>query len=538
MSLRSRILIGFILVTAIPVTAGALNLFFFVRMNRAIDELVETRFGIEQKVQSGHLIINRIYNQIWDALLLDMDSRPERIRDLDDQALAFFRIMDALSRDLPHPTGVIREQKRRFQTFYILGKDVLGLPNLSATQHHQETMERFKRSKDRLTDQMDKRFEGYKKEFVQSLSDLQADTYVIAAFSILSVIFSAMAALILSIRWSAGLVRPVLDLTSAIRRFTSGEPGIPARESPDDEIGRLGSAFNEMTRQLNESIDNLKTQIMERRHAEKEALRRREQLIQADRMASLGILVSGVAHEINNPNQFILSHIEPLKNAWEGAIPVLDRYYEQYGDFRLGGTNYSLIRDRIPRIFSNISAGSNRIKAIVDELKDFVNQRPQMVGEQVDLNDIVESALKLVSTMIRQSTRRFSFFRGQGLPPVTGHYHRLEQVVVNLVQNACQALTSPEEAVFVRTGYDGAEGCIRLEVTDQGVGIPEADKAHLSDPFFTTKREKGGTGLGLSIVSRIVADHNGSMIFEPGPDKGTKVIVKFPVHSDNHSRKD
>ncbi len=139
-------------------------------------------------------------------------------------------------------------------------------------------------------------------------------------------------------------------------------PYEPVDESTADEIGRLGKVFNEMTRHLNKSLDKLEAQTMETILAERKAARRRRQLFQADKMASLGFLVSGVAHEINNPNQFIMSHIDPLKNAWNGAIPVLDQYYSQYGDFRIGGVNYSQIKEKIPR-YSQISpedpSGSN-----------------------------------------------------------------------------------------------------------------------------------------------------------------------------------
>lgn len=531
MNLKSKILTSFFLVTFILVITGAVNIFFFLRMNLSIDELVETRFVIEQKVQSGHLIINKIYNKIWDAMLLDLQSRNDQIEALDLLAISFYQIMDSISDYLPHPAGNIRDQKRNFQTYYIVGKDILKLPDLASFQESEEKIERFKYYKDRLTDQIDSRFDGYKKEFAKSLSDLQKDTYIIAAFSILSVIFGAMVATLLSIKLSAALVKPVIDLTGTIREFTTGTKHGKAHENSKDEVGRLGAAFNEMMRQLNESIENLETQIVERKQAEKKAVRRMEQLVQADKMASLGILVSGVAHEINNPNQFILSHIEPLKNAWEGAIPVLDRYYEQYGDFRVGGANYSLIKQKIPQIFSNISTGSKRIKAIVDELRDFVNEKPQEGNSRVNLNDIVDSALTLISNMIKTATHDFSFIRDEAVPLIPGHYQRLEQVIVNLLQNACQALTSQHEAICIKTRYDDPHQEVMLEILDQGAGIARENMAHLTDPFFTTKRDQGGTGLGLSISSRIIADHKGTMVFESTPGKGTRVLIRLPVTS-------
>ncbi len=528
MTLKSKLLASFFLVVSILVLTGGINIFFFLRINQSIDELVGNRFVIEQKVQAGHLTINKIYNKIWDAMLFDVEQRNQKINELDELATSFYQIMDSISDYLPYPSGNIRDHKRYFQTYYIVGKDILKLPDLSSFQKSEEKIERFKFYKNRLTDQIDKRFEGYKNEFAKSLSDLQKDTYVIAAFSTMSVVFGAIIAIMLSIKLSSNLVRPVLDLTSTIRQFTTGNKDIKAYETSRDEIGRLGAAFNGMTRQLNESIEDLKAQIIERKQAEKKAVSRQKQLVQADKMASLGILVSGVAHEINNPNQFIMSHIEPLKKAWEGAIPILDRYYGQYGDFRVGGTNYSLIKKKIPRIFENVSKGSKRIKIIVDELRDFVNENPRSYDAKVNINDMVDSALTLISNMIKTSTNDFTFVRDENIPLIPGHYQRLEQVVVNLLQNACQALLSKDDPIHIRTRYDGSSQAVLLEIQDGGKGIPLENLTHLTDPFFTTKRNQGGTGLGLSISAKIIADHSGTMIFESGKGTGTLVRITLP----------
>jgi polar amino acid transport system substrate-binding protein len=313
-------------------------------------------------------------------------------------------------------------------------------------------------------------------------------------------------------------------------------PYDPVDESTADEIGRLGKVFNEMTYQLNKSLDKLDAQTMETILAERKAARRRRQLFQADKMASLGFLVSGVAHEINNPNQFIMSHIEPLKNAWNGAIPVLDQYYSQYGDFRIGGVNYSQIKEKIPQIFSNISRGSQRIKSIVDELKGFANDSPCNSFTTVNLNQVVDSALSLTASMVKKSTHAFSFERAEDLPAVLGHFQRLEQVVVNLVQNACQALDSPQEKISIRTIYLREPNEVLLEIKDSGCGIQEQDLRHITDPFFTTKRDKGGTGLGLSISSKIIKNHGGTILFKSTERKGTTVTVHLPRYDTEKKR--
>jgi polar amino acid transport system substrate-binding protein len=118
---------------------------------------------------------------------------------------------------------------------------------------------------------------------------------------------------------------------------------------------------------------------------------------------------------------------------------------------------------------------------------------------------------------------------GKDLPPVTGWGQRIEQVAINLLQNACQALPDPEAAVRVSTGYDAQGEKVWICVADEGEGIPPEDLPHVTDPFFTTKREQGGTGLGLSISARIVADHGGELSLGPNESGGVDAWVHLPV---------
>lgn len=269
--------------------------------------------------------------------------------------------------------------------------------------------------------------------------------------------------------------------------------------------------------------------ISERKRAEEEVRLRQQQLIQADKMISLGILVSGVAHEINNPNHFIMSNASPLVKAWNSAEPVLDRYYKENGDFAMAGMDYSEARAMIPGMFSSILEGSKRIKSIVDELRAYARERPAELRDYIQLNHVVRSAVTLLSNMLSRSTRRFSLEIQDDLPTVEGNYQRLEQVVINLIQNACQALPDKEKGVMVSTLYDPDQRIVLLEVTDEGMGIPPEDLGHITDPFFTTKRESGGTGLGLSISSSIILEHGGELTFFSSPDEGTRATVKLPV---------
>jgi polar amino acid transport system substrate-binding protein len=141
---------------------------------------------------------------------------------------------------------------------------------------------------------------------------------------------------------------------------------------------------------------------------------------------------------------------------------------------------------------------------------------------------MVSAALSLTRHAIDRATTRAEVSLQPGLPLVRGSFQRLEQVMVNLILNACQALPSADRGIAVRTRRDDM-GRVLIEIADEGVGIDEADLSRLGEPFHTTRRERGGTGLGLSIVCRIVADHGGDIAFSSRLGHGTTVTIALPA---------
>ncbi|WP_456236260.1 transporter substrate-binding domain-containing protein [Geobacter pickeringii] len=254
-----------------------------------------------------------------------------------------------------------------------------------------------------------------------------------------------------------------------------------------------------------------------------------QQLLQADKMAALGILVSGVAHEINNPTGLILLDVPILRKIYGDTAPILEERYREEGDFTLGGLRYSRVREEVPRLLEEMQDGARRIKRIVEDLKDFARRDDVGGKEQVALNGVAQAAVRLVDASLRKATTRFTARYAPELPPVWGNAQRIEQVVVNLILNACQALPDPERGVELETSLDPEEGRVILRVRDEGSGITPENLTRLTDPFFTTKRESGGTGLGLSVSAGIVKEHGGSLSFESTPGEGTTVTLSLPV---------
>lgn len=268
------------------------------------------------------------------------------------------------------------------------------------------------------------------------------------------------------------------------------------------------------------------TQQKENEFKEKELL---EQLQHASKLAALGTLVSSVGHEINNPNSFIMLNTPMIQEAWQDALPVLEEHAARHGDFHLAGIPFSDMRRHLPGLLKGIIEGSQRIKNIVADLKNFAGQNSQLTFQRVDLNQVVEKALRLTQHKISKHTDNFQVVYGEDLPAISGDFQKLEQVVMNLLLNACQALNHRNEAVTLRTRCDPQGEAVLLEVEDEGCGIDPRDQERLLDPFFTTRVQEGGTGLGLSITSSIVQDHGGRLEYYSQPDQGTIFRAYLPA---------
>jgi PAS domain S-box-containing protein len=278
--------------------------------------------------------------------------------------------------------------------------------------------------------------------------------------------------------------------------------------------------------------------ITERMQAEEQAELHQQQLMHASKMVALGTLVSGVAHEINNPNNFIMLNSPILREAWENAIPIIEKYYEENGDFVIGGMNYSEMRENIPTLLSGITDGAKRIKRIVDDLKNYVREDTADLNQPVDMNAVITSAISLVSNMVKKSTNHFEVDFEKDLPVLKGNFQRFEQVIINLIQNACQALPDNDRGIFISTACDEKRSMVIVRVKDEGTGIPPEKLSQITDPFFTTKLDSGGVGLGLSISLKIVEEHGGSMHFTSDIGSGTTAEIILPVHRENSDLKD
>jgi polar amino acid transport system substrate-binding protein len=252
-----------------------------------------------------------------------------------------------------------------------------------------------------------------------------------------------------------------------------------------------------------------------------------QQLQQADKLASLGQLVSGIGHEINNPNQFIRGNIKIIKQSLDDMLPIVDGHYESHPDLKIARLKYDFFREHIMTLVDDMAHGSERIKSIVESLRTFARKDEGLLVDTVDINTLIEASARLVHNEVHKRAD-IEMDLAADLPTFIGNSQKIEQVLINLLVNAGQAMPDDGRGLIkVRTGED--QGNIVVEIEDNGKGMTEKTRKMIFDPFFTTKRAKGGTGLGLAIAFKILDEHNGSISVESELNVGTTFTIRIPA---------
>ncbi len=273
--------------------------------------------------------------------------------------------------------------------------------------------------------------------------------------------------------------------------------------------------------------DGLINDITELKKAHELAELKQKQLIQADKMVALGTMVSGITHEINNPNNFILLNAQFLKKAFDDIMPVLKEYAAANNDYYVAGIPSEKAFVKITQALDGIIEGSTRIEKITNSLKEFAKKDSGRLDQAVDLNKAIEKAVMITSNLIKKSTNNFKVNYNSDATKIKGNAQQIEQVMINLIANACQALPDKNRGIEISTYRK--DNFVAIEVRDEGTGIESENIKFIFDPFFTTKRNSGGTGLGLYISYNIVKNHGGDILVESSVN-GTKFTILLPIN--------
>ncbi|HPD61273.1 MAG TPA: ATP-binding protein [Thermodesulfobacteriota bacterium] len=257
-----------------------------------------------------------------------------------------------------------------------------------------------------------------------------------------------------------------------------------------------------------------------------------QQLIQSDRLASLGQLVSGIAHEINNPNTFIRGNIGIIAEAMETILPMLDEHAEKNTDFKIARLPYKYFRKNIPILLSDMQKGADRIMNIVSDLRKFARRDEGRLEEDVDFNLVIESSLRLVHNQVKR-TANINLDLAEKIPAIIGNVQKLEQVMVNIIINASHAIEQKNKGselgnIYIKT-FVYNNNTLHVHISDDGTGMTNDVRKRIFDPFFTTKKARQGTGLGLSIAYGIIEEHGGTITVDTLPGEGSEFKIVLPL---------
>lgn len=254
-----------------------------------------------------------------------------------------------------------------------------------------------------------------------------------------------------------------------------------------------------------------------------------DHLQQAQKMEALGTLVAGVAHEINNPVNLIMYNMPVIKKIWKDLMPVLEGLSLSAPGKKYGGLTFSYLKENLPQLLSDVDMAANRIAKIVEDLKNFSKQSDISKKEPMSINAAVESALRLAASTLKKSRISVEMHLSNHLPEIEGNRHSIEQVILNIVINAAQAIDHDHGFIKIHTGYEIKTGRVLISIEDNGPGIKPTMGSRIFDPFVTSKQAHGGTGLGLSVSYNLVKAHNGEITFRNLEDGGALFLIHLPV---------
>ena len=303
----------------------------------------------------------------------------------------------------------------------------------------------------------------------------------------------------------------------------SSTPGAPAG---DTAAAQLTPVQIEALLRANEELTELNRKLSDAQ----------DKLVQSEKLASIGQLAAGVAHEINNPIGFIFSNFGTLEKylaqlfgmlaAYEAAEPALAGTPAAAQLLRLREEiELDYLKDDIPALMTESKDGIQRVRKIVQDLKDFSRVDARQEWEWVSLHTGIDSTLNIVNNEIKYKADVVK--RYGELPDVECLPSELNQVFMNLLVNAAHAISAERGTITISTGT--ASDMVWVEIADNGCGIASENLKRIFDPFFTTKPVGKGTGLGLSLSYGIVKKHGGRIEVNSEPGRGTAFRVSVPV---------
>lgn len=333
------------------------------------------------------------------------------------------------------------------------------------------------------------------------------------------------------------ILNPLLELVSGTKELAKGNFEHRLKKSKYQEINTLTETYNQMAENLQSLYQNLENKVKERTKALEdtnlELKNTQVMMVHSEKMRSLGQLVAGITHEINNPVNFIHGNLVHLKK-YSTALFELISLYESFENDLSEQEKKELkelkeqieldfIKEDLPMLIKSCQDGSERTKNIILDLKNF-SRLDEMVVNNIDLKKEIDTTLNILYNKIKNKIEVIKNYDDE-IPLIEGYGGQLNQVFMNILDNACYAIKG---SGTITIGLHKSDNGVIIEIEDSGCGMSQEQIGKIFDPFFTTKPVGEGTGLGMSISYKVIQNHGGKITVESNENNGTKFIIKLP----------
>ena len=350
--------------------------------------------------------------------------------------------------------------------------------------------------------------------------------------------------LLLGMFIATGLCRRVLKPIGALIKvtgaFSNGDLSDRLEKTKYIEFNELVDSYNGMADSMQRLYSSLEHKVNERTQQLNEAIKELQNtqamMVHSEKMKSLGELVAGIMHEINNPINFIYGNMTHLKNYSEDLIMLIDKFAEytellpedkkQEYQKLLKEIDYEFLKEDLPDLIKSCHEGTERTKNIILNLKDFSRMEESAITN-VDLPKEIDSTLNILNNKFKNKITVHKDYH-EDVPKIEAYGGQLNQVFMNILDNAAFAVSDKDHGdVWITIRKDNKFAYVEIE--DNGKGMSDETKNKIFNPFFTTKPVGQGTGLGLSISYKVIKNHKGNIDVQSELGKGTKFIIKLPL---------
>ncbi|MBQ3640390.1 GHKL domain-containing protein [bacterium] len=364
-------------------------------------------------------------------------------------------------------------------------------------------------------------------------------------FSILIWIILILA-LVVSFKFGKSISKPLLDMEKTISRIGEGDLSGRLEYSSYLEVNKLVQAYNMMANALQRLYSSLENQVANRtkelKSAYNELQSTQAMMVHSEKMKSLGELVAGIMHEINNPINFIYGNMTHLSNYSNDLINMIETYTKFENDLPEQDReeikkikteiDYDFLKTDMPDLIKSCKEGADRAKNIIQDLKSFSRMEEAAITD-VDIVHEIDTTLNILHNKIKHKAEVHKEYIDY-VPKIEAFGGQLNQVFMNILDNAIGAIKDTGD-IYIRIKTDETMTKLIIEIEDNGEGMDEETASKVFDPFFTTKPVGQGTGLGMSITHKIIKSHQGDIKVESKKGVGTKFTITLPINLDREN---